>query len=426
MQPTRLCRATVLLGGACIISAWIFDDPSFFFAGGALWLFLLLSLHTSISAARKAALSLTGERHTKERFSRSGTRIHMTNTLTSQVQPGYVLEVEDILPDSATDITGKTTDLISDANGTCTLRYSFRLLAHGTIHPGGITLRCSDALFSITIPVRISSLQNPALFVFPEKGQPYECSGGYGDRETMRRTPIKSTGIRSFREYQDGDNMKTIDWKMTARYGKTYVREYTGSEGGTATLIVDLPIDTDAVTEDMFSSVRKAIIQRVADILDRRDSSLMIVLSGSEIVAVMDIVPGADILNQLSDILNPKRRLIPLYRAYSPIMLAAGIRNAGENMPLSPIAQRATGTFATSAYHIIFEETMYRILSTSQDTEIHCYTTGKGDLSQIWSMATSAYALHRPVILFLPEESFREEIRKEAEFFNVRSFEVIQ
>ncbi len=416
----------MLLGGACMISAWVFDDPSFFFVGGAVWLFLLFSLHTSISAARKAALSLTGERHTKERFSRSGTRIHMTNTLTSQVQPGYVLEVEDILPDSATDIIGKTTDLISDANGTCSLQYSFRLLAHGTIHPGGVILRCSDIFFIITIPIRKHSLQEPALFVFPEKGQTYESSGGYGDRETMRRTPIKSTGIRSFREFQQGDNMRTIDWKMTARYGKKYVREYTGSEGGTATLVIDLPIDTDAVTEDMFSSMRKAVIQRVAEILDHRDPSLIIVLSGCEIVAVIDIVPGVDILRELSDILTPKKRLISQYRIYAPIMLAARVRNAGENSSLSPTAQRTTETFAMSAYHQIFEETMYRVLSSSHDTEIHCYTTGKGDLSQIWSMATSAYSLHRPVILFLPEETFTEEIRKEAEFFNVRSFEVIQ
>lgn len=409
-----------------MVSAWIFDDPSFFFAGGALWLYLLLSLHTGISAAREAAISLTGERYTKERFSRSGTRIQMTNTLTSRVRPGYVLEVEDILPNSATDIIGKTTDVISDGNGTCTLHYSFRLLAHGTIHPGGVILRCSDIFFTITVPVRKSSLRNPALFVFPGKGQPYESSGGYGDRETMRRTPIKGTGIRSFREFQQGDNMRNIDWKMTARYGTTYVREYAGSEGGTATLIIDLPIDTEAITEQMFSSVRKAVIQRVAEIIDRRDSSLIIVLSGCEIVAVRDIVPGADILFELSDILTPRKRLFPLYRAYAPIMLAARVRNAGKNMPLSLTALMATETFARSPYHQIFEDTMYRVLSSSHDTEIHCYTTGIGDLSQIWSMATSAYALHRPVILFLPEEAFGEEIRKEAKFFNVHSFEVIQ
>lgn len=409
-----------------MVSAWIFDDPSFFFTGGALWLFPLLSLHTSISAARKAALSMTGERDTKERFSRSGTRINMTTTLTSHIQPGYLLEVEDILPDSATDIIGKTTGTIPNGGGTCTLQYSFRLLAHGTIHPGGVTLRCSNSFFTIEVPVQKPSLQDPALFVFPEKGQQYESSGGYGDRETMRRTPIKSAGVRSFREFRQGDNMRDIDWKMTARYGTRYVREHTGSEGGTAALVIDLPIDTGAVTEQMFSGMRKAVIQRVADILDRRDSSMMIVLSGYQIVAVRDIVPGADVLHELSDTLTPKKRQFSLFRAYAPIMLAARMRKAGGEMPLSPAALRATETFAKSAERLKFEETFYRVLSSSHDTEIHCYTTGIGDMSHIWSMATSAYALHRPVRIFLPEETFREDIRKEAEFFNVRSFEVIQ
>lgn len=351
----------------------------------------------------------------------------MTTTLTSQVRPGYSLEVGDILPDSATDIRGKTIGTIPNGGGTCTLQYSFRLLAHGTIHPGGVTLRCSDKFFTISVPVRKPSLQGPTLFVFPEKGQPYESSGGYGDRETMRRTPVKSTGIRSFREFQQGDNMRDIDWKMTARYGTTYIREYTGSEGGTAALVIDLPIDTGgAVTEQMFSAMRKAVIQRVADILERRDSSLMIVLSGYQIVAVRDIVPGADVLHELSDILTPKNRQYPLFRVYAPTMLAAGMRNAGGKMPLSPTARKATETFAKSAEHLRFEETFYRVLSSSHDTEIHCYTTGIGDMSHIWSMATSAYAVYRPVRIFLPEDTFRETIRKEAEFFNIRSIEVIQ
>ena len=273
MQPTRLCKAGILLGGAFLVSAWIFDDPAFFFAGGALWFFLLLSLHTTISAARIAADSLVGKRQTKERFSRSGTQIRMTTTLTCQVPPGYHLEAEEILPESATGITGVTRGIIPCDDGVCTLQYSFRLLAHGTIHPGGVVLRCSDKLFTVTVPVQKSSLQVPALFVFPKKGHAYEGSGGYGDRETMRRTPLKSSGVRSFREYRQGDNVKAIDWKMTARYGTPYVREYTGSEGGTAALVIDLPDDLGFVTEDEANRLKKAVIQRIADIQERRIQS---------------------------------------------------------------------------------------------------------------------------------------------------------
>lgn len=414
----------MLLGGACIVSAWIFDDPAFFFAGGALWLFLLISLHMAISAARRAAHGLTGERKTKERFSRSGTRIQMTTTLTCQGQPGYHLEAEDILPYSATDITGETTGIIPDG-GTCTLQYSFRPLAHGTIHPGGVTLRCSDAFFTITIPILKSSLQSPALFVFPENGPGYEGSGGFGDNETMKRTPLKSSGVRSFREYRHGDNVRAIDWKMTARYGTTYVREYTGSEGGTATVMIDLPDDTTMAKGEQFSGVRKAVIQRIAGIQERRESSRIIVLAGCEIIAVRDILPGAALFHELSAILTPKKRIHSLFRAYSPIMLAIRMRTAGGQMPLTPMAQTAIRTFSRSAERIRFEETMHRILVLSHDTEIHCYTTGTGDLSHIWAMASAAYALHLPVRIFLPKTAVREQIRKEAEFFNIRSLEVI-
>lgn len=426
MQPTRLCKAGILLGGAFLVSAWIFDDPAFFFAGGALWLFLLLSLHMTISAARIAADSLVGKRQTKERFSRSGTQIRMTTTLTCQVPPGYHLEAEEILPESATGITGVTRGIIPCDDGGCTLQYSFRLLAHGTIHPGGVVLRCSDKLFTVTVPVQKSSLQVPALFVFPKKGHAYEGSGGYGDRETMRRTPLKSSGVRSFREYRQGDNVKAIDWKMTARYGTPYVREYTGSEGGTAALVIDLPDDLGFVTEDEANILKKAVIQRIADIQERREQSLIIVLAGSEIVTVKEITPGGDMLHEISGLLAPKNRVHTMYRAYAPPMLAAQMRTAGRGMPLTPMAETAVTTFSGSADRTEFGETMHHVLLSSRDTELHCYTTGKGDLSHIWAMASAAFALHRPVKIYLPDAAVRDTIRAEAEFFNIRSLEVIQ
>jgi len=425
VQPTPLSKAGMVFGGACIISAWIFDDPSFFFVGSAVYLFLILSLHTSISAAKKAALSLKGTRHTKERFSRSGTRITMTNTLSCQVQPGYLLEVEEILPHSATDVIGEIKGSFSH-NGACKLHYSFRVLAHGTLCPGGVSLLCSGVFFRIIVAVQKPSLQNPTLFVFPEKGSIFESTGGFGDRETMRRTPVKSTGIHSFREFRQGDNMRDIDWKMTARYGTTYVREYTGSEGGTSTLIIDLPDDVKNNSEEIFFDVRKAVLQRIAHSIDRRETSLVIILSGCEIVAYREIIPGTDILQELSDLITPRKRLCSLYRAYAPIMLSAEIRKAGKYMPLTSVARKATSEYIRSSAHHNFEETMYQILSASHDTEIHCYTTGKGDFSHIWAVATSAYAFHRPMRIFLPESSFKQTIRKEADFFHVRSFEMIQ
>lgn len=416
----------MLLGGAFLVAAWIFDDPPFFFVGGAIWLFLLLSLHLTISAARAAAESLEGERQTKERFSRSGTRIRMTTTLTCQAPSGYLLEAEEILPESATDITGVTQGTIPGNGGTCTLQYSFRLLAHGTIHPGGVILRCSDMFFTVTVPVRKSSLQMPSLFVFPKKGQTYEGSGGYGDRETMRRTPIQSTGVRSFREYREGDSIKAIDWKMTARYGTPYVREYTGSEGGTAALVIDLPDEMGKVTDDAAAILKKAVIQRIADIQERRETSLIIVLAGSEIIAARDIIPGGDILHEISGMLAPKKRVHRMYRTYAPVVFAAHMRSAGEDMPLTPIAKAAVSAFSSAANRNEFEETMHHALLSSRDTELHCFTTGRGDLSHIWAMASAAYGLHLPVRLFLPDAAVRDAIKTESEFFHIRSLEVVQ
>src|SRR6476469_5829138 len=59
-----------------------------------------------------------------------------------------------------------------------------------------------------------------------------------GDYRTLVRG--QGTDFRELREYQPGDDVRHVDWNVTARMDALYVREYTEDRELTAWLLLDL------------------------------------------------------------------------------------------------------------------------------------------------------------------------------------------
>lgn len=64
---------------------------------------------------------------------------------------------------------------------------------------------------------------------------------------------FKGRGIEfsEVREYQPGDDVRTIDWNVTARSGKPFVKRYTEERELTALLVVDLSASGDFSTQPL-------------------------------------------------------------------------------------------------------------------------------------------------------------------------------
>src|SRR5262245_55184149 len=67
------------------------------------------------------------------------------------------------------------------------------------------------------------------------------------------RTLFRGQGVdfADLREYQWGDDVRSIDWNVTARMDAPYVREYVEDREITAWFLLDLSLSVDfGVTED--------------------------------------------------------------------------------------------------------------------------------------------------------------------------------
>ena len=70
------------------------------------------------------------------------------------------------------------------------------------------------------------------------------------------------------REYQPGDDVRTIDWNVTARTGKPYVKRFTEERELTVLLVVDLSASGDFGTQA--KSKRQLAVEASAVRIERR------------------------------------------------------------------------------------------------------------------------------------------------------------
>jgi len=80
------------------------------------------------------------------------------------------------------------------------------------------------------------------------------------------KSAFKGTGLNfeSIREYQYGDEIKSLDWKVTARMQSPYVRQYKEERQMTLLLVVDFSASNDFGTQE---KTKKDLIIELASIL---------------------------------------------------------------------------------------------------------------------------------------------------------------
>jgi len=92
--------------------------------------------------------------------------------------------------------------------------------------------------------------------------------------------------LAALREYQPGDDVRYIDWNVTARMDTPYVREYNEDREITAWFLLDLSPSVDFGTVDADRLKRTVLIDFVttlARLLTRRGNRVGAVFYGSRV-----------------------------------------------------------------------------------------------------------------------------------------------
>ena len=104
------------------------------------------------------------------------------------------------------------------------------------------------------------------------------------------RTLFRGAGIdlADLREYQHYDDVRHIDWNVTARLQQPYVRQYTEDRELTAWFLVDLSASVDFGSNDLTKrTVAREFVGVLARLLTRHGNRVGAVLYGTEVDTVL-------------------------------------------------------------------------------------------------------------------------------------------
>jgi len=127
-------------------------------------------------------------------------------------------------------------------------------------------------------------------------------------RSLFRGNGVDLAGLR---EYQPGDDVRYIDWNVTARLDTAYVREYNEDREITAWFLLDLSPSMDfgsVAGERLKRSVLVDFVATMARVLTRRGNRVGALIYGDGIVRVPARV-GRDQVLRLIEILDDQPRL---------------------------------------------------------------------------------------------------------------------
>jgi uncharacterized protein (DUF58 family) len=114
------------------------------------------------------------------------------------------------------------------------------------------------------------------------------------------RTLFRGSGVdlAGLREYQGGDDVRHIDWNVTARLQEPYVRQFTEDRDLTAWFLLDLSGSVDFGSADRTKlAVSAGFVAVLARLLTRRGNRVGAMLYGTEVDTVLQ--PGASRLHVL-------------------------------------------------------------------------------------------------------------------------------
>ena len=158
------------------------------------------------------------------------------------------------------------------------------------------------------------------------------------------RTLFRGAGIdlADLREYQHHDDVRHIDWNVTARLQQPYVRQFQEDRELTAWFLLDLSGSVDFGSGDVTKlAVSVGFVATLARVITRHGNRVGAMLFGQQVDAVLS--PGASrrhVLNLLQRMREPRRAAAP---GRTGTLTSAGV-GTGAGTRLADLLNAADGT----------------------------------------------------------------------------------
>jgi len=280
MEPSQFTRVTGVIAVFAGIAAIVLNDPGFYLASFSLVLFAAaLALRFRVRVYRIVRSSRVTRSLDRVIVPQGGTA-SITTSFSCSPEPDIAVRIRDLHP-SATLVEPFDPVAVISRDGTATVRYHFTPLLPGRTMVTGIELKVFDPFWTTSIVMTSAPFRGPELKVFPHAA--YERHHPLQHMDIRERdAPIiyRGSSIRSFREYQDGDELRFIDWKMTAKHDRMFIREYTTVENIAPLIILDLPDRSTPVPDDLMASLVSSVSSEAASVLRSSGLVSLVIISG--------------------------------------------------------------------------------------------------------------------------------------------------
>ncbi|HOS82263.1 MAG TPA: DUF58 domain-containing protein [Methanolinea sp.] len=389
MRPSRRTVVLLIAAAVSLLLAWSLDSAPALFLAGSISGLVAVRAFLFLHAAGTVASGVRVERTATPFILRQGSPVNVTCTVHLLLPHGLRAEVSDVPPPGAPLTKGSLSAEITLAGSHgMKLAYGLSCISCGRLSFGGVDIVLHDPFFSLLLPFRGGAFSHPTLLVDPVgRFRAGEGSGIIGDKDSEARKLLRGYGIRSFRGYMPGDDPRTIDWKLTAKHGKLFVREYAGMIGKNPLLVADLPDSAMPCP----ASLRDAVIGSALDAVREmcrmpRGCSLMVICGPNLLSFLPNERSSARLERALREYSSPQQ-VLRCYRALDPAVAEAFRQRLGEtegNGDGFPRKLREIySAFIPAMEPLPFEVQCARALARQGDTALHVLSTGWGDASHL-------------------------------------------
>lgn len=126
---------------------------------------------------------------------------------------------------------------------------------------------------------------------------------GFGENKSLFKT--RGLNFEEVRQYQPGDDIRQIDWRVTAKYGKPFTKLYTEEKEKQVYILCDLRPNMQFATHGHFKAVVAARLASLIGFLaEQKNDSLSYQILSHKIIQSLANLPARDtlpyFLNQLA------------------------------------------------------------------------------------------------------------------------------
>jgi hypothetical protein len=327
---------------------------------------------------------------------RKGTILQVTSTISFKGSSRMHVEIIDQLPPKTILVDGVTSVSTKPDASPQTHRFNYRLipLVHGSQAFSGISVTLMNRFFTSTILLTRKRDREPVLSVLPKGLFATQVSDlSEGSRDNRKASVLSGTDIHSLREYHIGDDLRHVDWKISAKYTKLMIRKHTGLMSHPPLVIIDLPWRGAPYPEKEFSQMISEVIGMVKHSIETYQYVSVLLITGPNILHLIREEKNLSrCISEIREWMHPAERLVHFYHMPDRSDLRLHVRSIEND--IHPTADPKILTFfelLRNRYLGVlqyqkapaFSGQVARAITQIQLTEAYLFSLGCGDTSHI-------------------------------------------